>query len=135
MPPMPVFMREYPPPPDYSPAPEPDRTSVDPDNIAIMYVMLVHDHASFAVRIIDALDEPQHTFVVHVDLKAPKEHATLTRMAERRKHNNVFVMDIESSHRVNWGGFSVVNATVNAMYYALHSGRSFHYLQVQYPVP
>ena len=134
MPPMPVFMRDYPKPPDYAPPPEPDRTPIDANDLSIMYVMLVHDHAAFATRIIDALDEPQHTFVIHVDLKAPDEHEILTRMAEKRKHQNVFVMGLESSHRVNWGGYSVVNATVNAMYFALHAGRSFHYLQVSYPV-
>ena len=138
MPPMPVFMRGPPQRPDYPPPPEPDLDPVTPDEMSIMYVMLVHNHASFAQRIINALDEPQHTFVVHVDLKAPTVHAQLVRAAKTFRHRNVFVMDREFSHRVNWGGFSVVNATLQAMYFSLQLGRSFHYLQLisgtSYPI-
>ena len=136
VPPMPVFMRELPRPPDYPPPPEPDLKPVRPEDLAVVYVILVHDNAVMAERIVGALDEPQHTFVVHVDQKAPAVHAALSRAVEGR--NNVFVMDRMYSHRVNWGGFSVVNATIQAMYFALNTGRPFHYLQLisgtSYPI-
>lgn len=41
---------------------------LDPDNLSILYVVLLDSHPHFATRMIEALQEPQHTFVVHVDL-------------------------------------------------------------------
>ena len=47
-------------------------TFLDPENLRILYVMLVHNHADFAIRIVQALIEPMHTFVIHVDSKVRK---------------------------------------------------------------
>jgi hypothetical protein len=41
--------------------------TLDPDTVAILYVVLLDSHPHFATRMIEALQEPQHTFVIHVD--------------------------------------------------------------------
>jgi hypothetical protein len=44
---------------------------------------------------------------------------------------NVFVIDQEYSVGVNWGGYSMVNATIQSMKYAWLLDRPFHYMQVK----
>jgi hypothetical protein len=57
----------------YPPKPEPVQPlwrtnhTIDPEDLAILYVALVDSHPHFATRMIEALQEPQHTFVIHVD--------------------------------------------------------------------
>jgi hypothetical protein len=68
---MPVYSpRGHSAPPKELPSyPKPLESPLYADTLSILYVILVHSHPDFAVRMINALHEPQHTFVVHVDLK------------------------------------------------------------------
>jgi hypothetical protein len=132
---MPVYLKTI---PDALIHPDPpiaNKTTVLAEDIAILYIILVHDHSSFVKRIIDSLDEPQHTFVIHVDLKAPDVRANLLHITQRE---NIFIVDEKQSQRVNWGGYSVVNATMQSMKYAWQLARPFHYMQLlsgtSYPI-
>ena len=87
--------------------------------------MLVHNHLDFVKRLINALNEPQHTFVIHVDEKYPDMQASLLEFSEHVE--NIFVM-VENRQRLNWGGFSIVNATIYAMHHALLLERHFDYM-------
>jgi len=111
-----------------------DITAISPENLSILYVILVHNHPEFVVRLINALDEPQHTFVIHID---KKESEVRTKLLEIRKEN-VFFVDENDSVRVNWGGYSGVNATIQGMKYAWLLNRPFDYMQLlsgtTYPV-
>lgn len=49
--------------------PRREDTSVDPESLGILYILLIHQEPSVALKLIDSLNEPQHTFVVHVDAK------------------------------------------------------------------
>lgn len=133
---MPTYLKVLPPSPNYPTPPAADLTSVHAEDIAILYLILVHSHPDFVLRLINALDESQHTFVVHVDLKFPKVREQLLSAAAHRV--NVFVMEEEQSISVTWGGYSVVNATVEGMKFAWLLDRPFHYLQLlsgtSYPI-
>lgn len=89
--------------------------------------MLVHDHPEFAKRIIDAIIEPQHRVVIHVDLKAPLVHQELTDYFSGEAFPNVHVLQDERVDMI-WGGFSLVNASINAMKYIWFSNFSYDYL-------
>lgn len=112
----------------------------------------------FVQQLVHALNEPQHTFVIHVDLKAADVHEALSQVYAptdttetavntsvfpehydqlinhaipvRRgggRFGNVWVMQ-EEREACNWGGFSIVNATLNAMRLAVFTlQRPFDY--------
>lgn len=118
-------MKELPRRPDSPPPPARKADPIPPETMSILYIMLVHDHPTFTQRIINALDEPQHTFVVHVDAKA--DDVFIAHKAFAANRENVFILD-ENRQRLNWGGFSIVNATICAMDYALSLKRHFDYM-------
>jgi hypothetical protein len=118
------------------------------DTLSIMYVLLTHNTPDFSCRLINALDEPQastthswqmfvcdrlmgscmlpqHTFIVHVDTKSPESQEIMTKFAENR--SNVFIMD-RYRQGLNWGGFTIVNATLGGMMYGWETGRHFDFL-------
>lgn len=98
---------------------------VDPDKLAILYIMLVHNHPEFAVRIINALDEPMHHFVIHVDANANEVQQYLQLTLANR--TNIHLLE-QGREIISWGGFSIVNATLTAMKYAWHAKLTFDYL-------
>lgn len=133
---MPNYLKIKPAAPDYPIAPARDLDNIPVDKMAILYIMLVHNNSSFVERIINSLNEHQHTFIIHVDLKATAVRTELISAAALKP--NVFLVEVEDSHRVNWGGYSAVNATIQAMKYAIKLGRPFHYMQLlsgtSYPI-
>jgi len=112
-------------------------TKKDPENISILYIMLIHDHADFAKRLLQALYEQQHTFVIHVDAKSEEVYGSMLAFQQQQGQQggrgsplqNVHVLSKEQG-RVSgaWGGFSLVNATLNAMKYAIKSRVEFDYM-------
>jgi len=110
----------------------------------ILYVILVHNNVDFVQQLVHALNEPQHTFIIHVDLKAADVQEALSRVYAPEDSStavvnttgfpehydrlidhsipvrrgggpfgNVWVMQ-EEREACNWGGFTIVNATLNA---------------------
>jgi hypothetical protein len=122
---MPVFLKEIPPRPELPAPPERNLNPIDAEELAILYVMLIHDNAQFTKRIIEALDEPQHTFVIHVDLKAKKTYKDIKDFAKNR--NNIIIVE-HFRQGLNWGGYSIVNATIISMHFGYESQRKFDYL-------
>lgn len=144
------------------------KDKIDPTKLSILYILLVHDYADFVTSIVDALDEPQHVFIIHVDTKAEHIQATLKHYYEyvdtpttlpsdidvdvgvevdveldgtsnskpkstgrgtgsgSGVNRNVYIME-EQREACNWGGFSIVNATLNAMRFAIDRGMQFDY--------
>ena len=104
---------------------------VDHKTLGILYVMLVHQDPKFVTEIIESLNEPMHTFVLHVDTKSPETFSYLsqyisTYFIDNRSNQNVFVMH-ENRVETNWGAFSIVDATLNALKFGLLLNRSFDY--------
>ena len=112
---------------------------IDHEKLAILYVMLVHQDAEFVTEIIKSLNEPMHTFVIHVDTKSPRTFKYLSKFYCKTKRlnnssprstnfsNNVYVME-DNRVETNWGSFSIVEATLNTLRYGVSRGRSFHYV-------
>jgi hypothetical protein len=106
--------------------------SIDPSSLGILYLLLVHQSPDFVFRLITALNESQHTFVLHVDLKVSSCQSILpttltrpslisqsvetadiiaTRMATMNAPN-VFLVPHNLRSAISWGGYSIVNATL-----------------------
>lgn len=89
---------------------------IDPSEIVFCYGILAHDDPAATIRLIEVLTEPTTTFVVHVDAKYEDTHVALKDYASNR--SKVIVLDHPSRVRVNWGSFSMVNATLQILNYA-----------------
>jgi hypothetical protein len=105
--------------------------------VRLVYLLLIHEQAFQTVRLIESLWEPQHHFVVHVDAKyaSAETHAELTaalarrRAADPARGANVHLLGDEYRTSVSWGGFNVVQATLNGFHAALHDLHlDFHWL-------
>jgi hypothetical protein len=84
------------------------------------YLVLAHHQPNHLARLIRILDRPDCAFFIHIDAKA--DEATFKQSLEA-KSNIVF---IEPRRAVNWGGFSVVDATLALLSAALGFAPPFH---------
>eukprot|EP00980_Cylindrotheca_fusiformis_P031044 scaffold25738_cov127-Cylindrotheca_fusiformis.AAC.4 len=89
---------------------------IEPSEVVLLYGILAHDSAPATIRLIEAVDEPTTQFVVHVDGKYDETHQALKNYASNR--SRVVILDHPNRVRVNWGGFSMVNATLQILEYA-----------------
>ena len=97
-----------------------ERRDIEPppaaEDVRIAYLLLVHEKPEQASRLIGALNEARHHFVVHVDGKAPARVAKRLRLES--EGGNVHVMPDALRRNISWGGFEMVQATLNGMRYA-----------------
>ena len=93
--------------------PAPSTKVLSSSSLSLLYVILVHSDLEVAKHIVDALDEAQHSFVIHVDGKYDNVFEGLREFAAKR--NNIYLLDEGDRVRANWGGFSIVNATLNGI--------------------
>jgi hypothetical protein len=109
---------------------------IDPSEIVVLYGILAHDSAPATIRLIEAVDEPTTQFVVHVDAKYEYEetHQALKEYASKR--SRVVIVDHPNRVRVNWGGFSMVNATLQILKYAdqIDFTHFIHMAATAYPI-
>lgn len=96
------------------------------ETISICYILLVHDHPEFAMRLIHAILNPRNSVVIHVDRKAEEVWHKLFHWTAN--YPNVYMVPFKDCVRVNWGGYSVVNATLVGMSFALAVVKDFDYL-------
>ena len=89
---------------------------IESNQVVICYGILAHDSAASTIRLIEAVDEETTMFVVHVDAKYEYTHAALKKYAANKPR--IFVLDHPYRVRVNWGGFSMVNATLQLLHFA-----------------
>ena len=84
----------------------------------LLYVILSHDNPNATIRLVETLYEQgySHQFVIHVDGKYDSTQRILVSYASLR--NDTHIVPDPYRVRVNWGGFSMVNATLQAMRYA-----------------
>lgn len=94
-------------------------------SLSILYILLVHQDQIFIEKLLQRLNESQHTFILHVDVKYSSLHASLSDYSLTK--SNVHILQ-EGRENISWGGYSIVNATLNCMKYAWISGISFDYL-------
>jgi hypothetical protein len=90
----------------------------NPDDLRLCYGILTHDDATGTIRLMEVLYEEGHVFVVHVDGKESSDETynALVEYAASRDHVHIVANDRRV--RVNWGGFTMVNATLQILQYA-----------------
>ncbi|KAL9181043.1 hypothetical protein ACHAXT_009848 [Thalassiosira profunda] len=105
------------------------------DELQLLYVILTHDQPEATIRLMESVYVPGVTkYVIHVDGKE-KADPTYNRLVEYAKEKNegreeyIRVVPTEKRVRVNWGGYSMVEATLVALkavfgldYYESHPG-------------
>jgi hypothetical protein len=105
-------------------------------DIVLCYGILAHDNANATIRLIEALDEPTTWFVVHIDAKHEDTYQKVKEYSTKR--DRVVVLDHQHRVRVNWGGFSMVNATLQILDYVDRHRIDFthfiHMASTAYPV-
>jgi hypothetical protein len=114
----------------------------NPDDLKLCYAILTHDNPKSTIRLVNALYEKGHVFVIHVDGKESSDDTwnELNEFASSREYVHV----LEQRVRVNWGGFSMVNATLQILLYAfainapdrapLDFHKFFHVASTSYPL-
>jgi Core-2/I-Branching enzyme len=105
-------------------------------DVKICYGILAHDSAAATIRLIEAVDEPTTQFIVHIDAKYDETHQQMKEYAAKR--DRVVVLDDDYRVRVNWGGFNMVNATMQILNYAENHQIDFthfiHMASTAYPI-
>ncbi|GMI52901.1 hypothetical protein ScalyP_jg981, partial [Parmales sp. scaly parma] len=95
----------------------------DPTNLNLLYVILTHKNPSQTIRLISALSAVGHSFVIHVDSRASSNPTHIALVNHYLDHPLVHVVPDSYRVSVNWGGFSIVQATLNAIKYGFGIGR------------
>lgn len=90
-------------------------------DMKILYIVLVHEYGSFVGRLIDSLNNQQHsqTFIVHVDKKNSSDSVYQYLINRYQYADNVYILSDNYRQSLVWGGFSIVNATLSALKYAI----------------
>jgi hypothetical protein len=82
----------------------------------LAYFIAAHRNPSQIRRLLQAIYRPEHYYLLHIDKSSPAEcHATVDELCQT--YSNVHVLP---SRYIWWGGFSVVQANLDAMEYMLH---------------
>eukprot|EP00934_Nitzschia_sp_Nitz4_P000324 Nitzschia sp. Nitz4//scaffold253_size28098//4068//6740//NITZ4_008137-RA/size28098-snap-gene-0.33-mRNA-1//1//CDS//3329544288//324//frame0 len=109
---------------------------ITPEQVVLCYGILAHDSAVATIRLIEALREPSTTFVVHVDGKPSYDHTQQALREYANGHPDVTLLEHPYRVRINWGGFSMVNATLQLFHFA--NQRPFthfvHIASTAYPI-
>lgn len=86
-------------------------------NMKVCYMILAHNNFDHLNRLIEALNDEDSYFCIHIDKKAEKGYtSTLKNVKVIPQHINI-----------NWGGFSMIEATLALMEYGIK-----HYGEVDY---
>jgi hypothetical protein len=106
------------------------------NELHLLYGILTHDNPNATIRLINVLNEENTTFIVHVDAKYDDTQKAMLAFAQTRK--NVHILEDEYRIRVNWGGFTMVNATLQIMKMAVKESMEFdkfiHLSSSTYPI-
>lgn len=89
----------------------------DPDDLRLCFGILTHDDPAATIRLIEVLYEAGHVFVIHVDGKEASDETYDSLVEYASRHEHVHVLEKHQRVRVNWGGFSMVNATMQMLRY------------------
>lgn len=107
---------------------------ISSDDVVLCYGILAHDSAPATIRLIEAVDEPTTLFLVHVDAKYEETHRIMKEYAISR--SRIQVLDHPYRVQINWGGFSMVNATLQIFHFAdrLNFTHFVHMASTAYPI-
>lgn len=103
----------------YQPSKDEAEYIKDKRDLKILYGILMHgDDARGTIRLIEALYEEGHSFVIHVDGKPENEKAYDSLLKYSQDKSHVYIVPRQHRVRVNWGGYSMVNATMQMLKYS-----------------
>lgn len=86
----------------------------------LAYLVIAHNNVKHLERLIDELNDGENFVFVHFDKRYNK---LIKGFDFANKHN----FRIFSSHKVYWGGFSIINVTIDLLKMAFTSGYIFDY--------
>ena len=89
----------------------------------VAYLILAHHLPAQLARLVNRLQEPEATFLIHIDRNAD-DAAFAPHLRAIRSDNVSFL----PRHRCNWGNFSIVSATLSGLQIALRASPRFDYL-------
>ena len=100
----------------------------------VVFLILMHKNPKQTMRLIERLDSPTSTFIVHVDRRASRAiYKPIEKWAA--KHHSVY---FAQRHYCYWGGFGIVAASLECVRTALHLGEAFDYAMLlsgqDYPI-
>ena len=92
----------------------------DPNDLKLLYIVLAHDNAPATIRLIESLQQPHlyASFVIHVDAKEESDETHQFLVQYASTNENVYILEKPYRTRINWGGFSMVNASLTMMKFA-----------------
>jgi hypothetical protein len=102
----------------YQPSPDEAEYITSPDDLRLCYGILTHEDATATIRLMEVLYEEGHAFVVHVDGKKSSDETYNALVEYAASRNHVHILGNDRRVRVNWGGFTMVNATLQILQYA-----------------
>ncbi|GGO79564.1 hypothetical protein GCM10011348_14160 [Marinobacterium nitratireducens] len=89
-------------------------------DISITYLILAHDNPARLQALIERLEEdPSAKIVIHYDQKSPR-HEYKRLIAVNEKKTNVHILPKPQRVACGWGEFSIAQATLNLIQYALN---------------
>ena len=89
----------------------------------IAHLLLTHANPAQIKRLINRLQHPNAYFFIHVDLKAAIEPFT-------KLLNQPNIYFIKNRIKVYWGGYSIVQATINSFEEILSFDNKFGYINL-----
>lgn len=89
----------------------------------IAHLLLTHANPAQLKRLMDSLAHPDADFYIHVDLKA--DIGPFLPLADNK---HIFL--IKKREKVFWGAYSIVQATVNAFYEIMGSGKKYDFINL-----
>jgi hypothetical protein len=90
----------------------------DPENLKLCYGVMTHANPNATIRLVEALYEVGHSFIIHVDAKENSADTYNALVEYASSRDFIHILDDPFRVRVNWGGFSMVNATLQILRYA-----------------
>lgn len=110
-----------------------DAIYIKSEKLTVCYGILTHNSPEATIQLIEALYIPDQTvFVIHVDGKESSDETYEALEKYSLSHTYVHILPDSWRIRVNWGGFSMVQATLQMVKYAFAIDRpmnaplSFH---------
>jgi hypothetical protein len=94
--------------------------------MSLAYLILAHKNPQQFSPLLDAIYAPENFYAIHVDKKSPPDiHQFIAASAQR--YSNVRLI---SPRTIHWGGWSMVQATLDAISHLLKMGRWQHFLNL-----
>ena len=78
--------------------------------------ILTHSDPDAVIRLVNSLHENGHSFIIHVDGKESSTQVQRKLLTFAATRDYVHVLPDQFRARVNWGGFSMVNATLQILW-------------------